>query len=153
MRSASKGSLAALAFTAALVLTGCGDDSARPAAQAPPATSGTSATSPSSTTGGATTVSSSTAATPTTARGTIIEVVYKDGKVQGAAKYSIKKGEQVTLKVTADITDEVHVHGYDKTAAVSPTNPAVLNFIADKQGKYEVEFEKKHSLIIELEVK
>jgi len=154
MFSPSKATFGALALALAGVLGACGDDGSTTSTSTsttPPAATASAGNTTVSTVGGPAT--STDASTTTAAAGTSIDVVYKGGKVQGATKFSVKKGDQISIKVTADISDEVHVHGYDKTAAVTPTSPAELSFKADKQGKFEVEFEKKHSLIFELEVK
>ncbi len=159
MRTASRAGLGALALATTALLSACGGDDTTTSntAERLSTTSTAAPASTSTTAAGAGTSSSSTTTAgwgaTTTAAGTNIDVVYKDGKVQGSTKYSVKKGERMSIKVTADISDEVHVHGYDKTANVTPSTPAVLSFIADRQGKYEVEFEKKHSLIFELEVR
>jgi len=54
--------------------------------------------------------------------------------------------------VTADVVDEVHVHGYDLFADVAPGAPATINFVADIPGVWEVELEGAGALLVELEV-
>lgn len=47
----------------------------------------------------------------------------------------------------ADTPDSVHLHGYDLTATVESTEPAVLIFTASIPGAFEVELEKSGILI------
>ena len=52
----------------------------------------------------------------------------------------------------ADVSDEVHVHGYDLLAEVSPDEPAVIVFRANAPGVFEVELEGAGLLLLELTV-
>jgi hypothetical protein len=121
--------LVAGAVAAALmILAGCGDDAA---------SSSTTTTSGSINTTGAVT----------------IEVGYAGGSITGGGRRSAALGQAVVIKVTSDIADEVHLHGYDKKADVAPGTVATITFIADKPGIFEVELEKKGLKLFELEVK
>ena len=62
-------------------------------------------------------------------------------------------GQTVVIKVTSDIADEIHLHGYDKKADAAPGTVATITFKADKPGIFEVELEKKGLKLFELEVK
>lgn len=53
----------------------------------------------------------------------------------------VKLGRTVRLVVTAGVTDEIHLHGYDIRAEVAPGVPAVLEFVADIPGIFDVELE------------
>jgi heme/copper-type cytochrome/quinol oxidase subunit 2 len=59
---------------------------------------------------------------------------------------------KVRLEVTADRTDEVHLHGYDRKVDVEPGKPAVLEFTADVPGVFEVELEEAGLKLVELQV-
>ena len=52
----------------------------------------------------------------------------------------------------ADVADEVHVHGYDLMADVSPGRAAVIAFRADAAGVFEVELEDAGKLLFRLRV-
>jgi hypothetical protein len=54
--------------------------------------------------------------------------------------------------VTADQTDEVHRHGYDRKVDIAPGRPAVLEFTADVPGVFEVELEEASLKLVELQV-
>ena len=64
----------------------------------------------------------------------------------------VQQGERVRLVVEADVSDEVHVHGYDLLADVSPSEPAVIVFRADAPGVFEVELEGAGLPLLELTV-
>jgi hypothetical protein len=127
-------------LTLIAALTGCaGTDSA-----ASPSTASTS----SAAAGPAT---ASTA--PTTASGQRIEVTVTGGQVSGdTGRVPIPAGTQVTLAVTSDVADEVHVHGYDLTAGLTPGEPAELAFTATIPGVFEVELHDAGTVLLSLQV-
>jgi FtsP/CotA-like multicopper oxidase with cupredoxin domain len=83
---------------------------------------------------------------------TVIEVTYQAGALQGPTTYTVTQGDRVRLLVHADVSDEVHFHGYDLMADVTPDEPAVIDFVADAAGVYEVELEDLGEPLIELEI-
>ena len=52
----------------------------------------------------------------------------------------VKKGDTVIISFTADEAGEIHLHGYDLTAPVSPDSPGTLNFVADTAGAFGINF-------------
>lgn len=106
----------------------------------------------------ASTPSSSTASTRETSAaaspaGQRIEVQVTGGQVSGdTGRVPVGSGEQVTLVVTSDLADEVHVHGYDLEAALSPGAPAELTFDATLPGVFEVELHEAGTLLLTLQV-
>ena len=70
----------------------------------------------------------------------------------GGGRIEVVRDADVVLTVTADVTDEVHVHGYDLFAVVTPDAPAVVDFVADIPGIFEVELEDAGTELAELEV-
>ncbi len=52
----------------------------------------------------------------------------------------VKKGDNVSINFTADEAGEIHLHGYDLTAPVSPDSPGTLNFTADTAGAFGLNF-------------
>jgi hypothetical protein len=81
-----------------------------------------------------------------------IEIEVEDGRVDGRSEYAVPVGERVRIEVRADVADEVHVHGYDLMADVSPGRPAVIAFRADAAGVFEVELEDAGKLLFRLRV-
>jgi hypothetical protein len=140
-----RAAVAALTTVAALMLAACGDDGS------PQATGTTTTTAATTTTGPGTTSGPTTTAADTTPR---IEVTVVGGKPQGGVRREqVKTGETLVLRVTADVADEVHLHGYDKSADVAPGRPAEIRFTADIPGVFEVELEQRKQKLIELEVR
>ena len=70
----------------------------------------------------------------------------------GVQTKDVPLGQEVTLNVTSDVADEVHVHGYDKKADVEAGGSVSITFIADIPGQFEVELEDAHLKIVELRV-
>lgn len=81
-----------------------------------------------------------------------VEVEVEDGNVEGPGDVEVQQGERVRLVVEADVSDEVHVHGYDLLAEVSPDEPAVIVFRANAPGVFEVELEGAGLPLLELTV-
>ena len=52
----------------------------------------------------------------------------------------VKRGDTVSINFTADEPGEVHLHGYDLSAAVSPKEPGALTFDADTAGAFGLNF-------------
>jgi hypothetical protein len=146
--------LAAVALLAAPVLAGCGSESSTAAAtnhaDHGSMPSAASEASPSET------ASATTSASPTEAQpeGTTIRISVTDGKVTPPALVEqVGLGESVTLVVTSDVADEVHLHGYDAHADLVAGQEGTLTFTADIPGVFEVELEETGTLLVELEVK
>ena len=85
---------------------------------------------------------------------TTITVVFANGKVVGGlARATLKQGDEAVLVVRADISDEVHLHGYDLYADVAPGTPARIPFTAQIPGRFGVELENRGLQIVDLEVR
>jgi hypothetical protein len=82
----------------------------------------------------------------------LIEVTVRGDRVQGPDRAAIRQGEQVILVVHADVSDHVHVHGYDLMADVGPERPARIRFRANVPGVFEVELEDAGRPLLELEI-
>jgi FtsP/CotA-like multicopper oxidase with cupredoxin domain len=61
-------------------------------------------------------------------------------------------GDEVTLRVTADRADELHLHGYDLSLKLQPGVPAELHLLATRTGRFEYELHKAHVDLGALEV-
>lgn len=75
----------------------------------------------------------------------------QDGSIQPQS-VRIKQGEKAVLTISSEVADEVHFHGYDLSKEVTPTAPAVIEFTAEKTGRFEVELEKAAKLLGVIEV-
>jgi hypothetical protein len=90
--------------------------------------------------------------TPTAPVANEIRISVAGGKVTGGGRHKIPKGTTLRLVVSADVSDEVHVHGYDKKADVAPGADATIEVVANVPGIFEVELEKKGLELAQLEV-
>jgi hypothetical protein len=83
-----------------------------------------------------------------------IAIVVRGGKpVGGIKRASVSKDERVVLTVRADVSDEVHVHGYNLMKDVAPGAPALIAFKATIPGRFEAELESRGLQIAEISVK
>jgi len=84
---------------------------------------------------------------------TVFELVLAQGKlVSGPAVLRVRQGEKLAVRVSSDTVDEVHLHGYDLHARISPEAAAVLQFTADRTGRFGLELHKAHRELGALEV-
>jgi hypothetical protein len=68
-------------------------------------------------------------------------------------QFSVERDRQVELVVESELTDHVHLHGYDLTADVGPGVPGTIRFQATAPGRFEIELEERGLQIGELEVR
>lgn len=68
-------------------------------------------------------------------------------------RFSVRRGRDVVIVVRTDLTDHVHLHGYDLMADVGPGQPGRIAFTADAPGRFEIELEDRGLPIAELEVR
>ncbi|MGH3949023.1 MAG: hypothetical protein ACRDSE_07855 [Pseudonocardiaceae bacterium] len=73
-------------------------------------------------------------------------------RTEGPERIEVRVGEPVTIEVTSDVADAVHVHGYDKTLELTPGEPATVKFTADIPGVFEIELHEAGGLITQLRV-
>ncbi len=128
------------------------DDEPGPAATpAPTTTGGTSTPTPVET----------PTETPTGQDALEVEIEIEEGRVEAEvegrrvanpATIEVDQGQRVSLRVEADVTDEVHVHVYDLSAEVSPDREATIEFRANIPGVIEIELEEAGLLLANLEV-
>lgn len=88
----------------------------------------------------------------TTTKG-VTTIVIKNGEpVGGIAQLTYNKGEEVRFKVDSDVSDEVHMHGYDIMKDVKVGGSASFDFPATIEGVFEAELEGRKEQILELTV-
>lgn len=86
------------------------------------------------------------------AAGPVIELEVIDGRLEGGARReAVNLGDMVTLRVSGNSRDEVHIHGYDLFVRLED-GAGELVFDASIPGVFEVELEGSHTLLIRLEV-
>ncbi|MGH8458201.1 MAG: hypothetical protein ACRESV_02520 [Nevskiales bacterium] len=95
-------------------------------------------------------------ATPPTPIATprVFELRVEHGRlVSGPAVIQVGQGEQVTLQVTSDHADELHLHGYDLQLALPAGQAARLSLTAERSGRFEYELHHAHRELGVLEVR
>ena len=69
-----------------------------------------------------------------------IDLSIANGKITPpATTYNVSLGATVTITITSDAADTVHVHGYEIEKEIVAGAKTVITFVADKNGRYEVE--------------
>jgi hypothetical protein len=77
----------------------------------------------------------------------------KNGEpVGGIADITVNEGERVRFKVDSDVSDEVHMHGYDIMKDVKAGGSVSFDFPATIEGIFEAELEGRKEQILELTV-
>jgi hypothetical protein len=141
--------VALVALVVAFIAASGSDDENSPTSDTIPATQtvgSTVETTPSGTTTTTTTTSKVPApATP------VITVV--DAKPQGGVKrLTFNKGDTIRFTVKSDVSDEIHVHGYDVHKDVKAGGSVTFSIPAKIDGRFVVELESRGTQIAELEV-
>jgi hypothetical protein len=72
--------------------------------------------------------------------------------VAGPTVLQVVQGTEVTIRIRADRTDELHLHGYDLSARIDAGTPAELTFTATRSGRFDLELHGAHREIAALEV-
>lgn len=87
------------------------------------------------------------------ARQDVFEFNVQNGKiVSGSAVLPAHEGDEITLKIISDRSDEVHLHGYDLRAHIVPGETATIAFTASLTGRFGLEMHKAHIELSTLEV-
>jgi plastocyanin len=73
-------------------------------------------------------------------------------RVAGPDRVEVTAGAAVTIEVTSDVADELHVHGYDKAAELAAGIPGSVTFTADVPGLFEVELHHSGAKLTQLRV-
>jgi hypothetical protein len=73
-----------------------------------------------------------------------VRIVVRGGQPAGGVRtVTVSKGRRVVLIVTSDVSDHVHLHGYDVMRDVAPGRPARIAFRATIVGTVEAELEDR----------
>jgi hypothetical protein len=82
-----------------------------------------------------------------------IELTFAGGAVRGGVtRIPVRLGSTVDLDVHSDVTDEVHLHGYNRMSDVKAGASTTLEFVANTPGVFEVELEQHGSPLTQLQV-
>jgi hypothetical protein len=93
------------------------------------------------------------AVTTTAPKAVQIVVRVRGGKpVDGIVRAQARKDDPVVVIVGSDVSDEVHIHGYDLKGDVAPGMPVRIRFDANLTGRFEIELENRGEQIAQLTV-
>ncbi len=82
-----------------------------------------------------------------------IAVTVAGGAVTGTSgREQVALGESLVIRVTSDVAEEVHVHGYDLKADVAAGGTAEIPLTASIPGGFEVELEGSGKTLFQLRV-
>lgn len=70
----------------------------------------------------------------------------------GSGVWTVTQGDMVMFHVMADASEELHVHGYDKSLAFPANQETTITFFADTAGRFPIELEGSKTEIGVLEV-
>ena len=83
----------------------------------------------------------------------VVRITVVNGSPKGGiVRKSVDKGDRVVLVVKSDVSDHVHLHGYDVMRDVAPGKTARLRFKATIPGRFEVELEDRGVQIADITV-
>ena len=149
-----------LALTVLVAVAACAGDSSDAATNATSRNTPAPAPSASATASAGTATGSGATPAPTPASDVIapsaeneFEIAFAGGQTSGdTGRLEVGLGEAVTIRVTSDVSDEAHLHGYDVSAPVTAASPAVLEFTASIPGVFELELEELGTQLASLQV-
>ena len=101
-----------------------------------------------------TTTETESETTPPVEEPTVVRIVVENGQPRGGiVRRNVTENNRVLLVVKSDVTDHVHVHGYDIMRDVVAGGTARIAFRAALPGRFEVELEDRGVQIAELTVR
>jgi FtsP/CotA-like multicopper oxidase with cupredoxin domain len=69
----------------------------------------------------------------------VVSLEIKAGKVAvPGGTVRVTQGDTIELRVASDVADEIHLHGYDLTFAVTPGETSVVRFVARVAGRFPI---------------
>ncbi|MCW2771321.1 MAG: hypothetical protein JWR27_2754 [Aeromicrobium sp.] len=89
------------------------------------------------------------------AAGAIVEIVIKDGKVSPRGdRVEVKAGQKVTLAITSDAHEQIHVHSEpEHEYEVGPGDTVTKSFTIETPGQVAVEAHHLDATIVQLVVR
>ncbi len=81
------------------------------------------------------------------------DLIVKNKKlVSGPETLTVTEGDTVTINITNDEPEELHLHGYDKSVDLEASKSASLTFTANLTGRFPYELEHSKTEIGAIEV-
>lgn len=75
------------------------------------------------------------------------------GTTPQAENVQVARGTTITLHISSDHADEVHVHGYDQQYPVAAGETLTKTFTADQSGRFEIESHHPAITLVVLDVR
>jgi FtsP/CotA-like multicopper oxidase with cupredoxin domain len=83
----------------------------------------------------------------------VFAINIQNGKaVSGSTLLKAHEGDEITLEIVSDRSDELHLHGYDLHADLAPGETTTLAFTATRTGRFGMEMHRSHTEVGALEV-
>ncbi|MEM7339322.1 MAG: hypothetical protein AAF467_11780 [Actinomycetota bacterium] len=83
----------------------------------------------------------------------VINASVSDGKIEvDDDRIDVPLGSTVAILITADINEHIHLHGYDVLVDIVAGEPAMMSFVADVPGVFEIELEDSKTFLFEIAV-
>ena len=82
----------------------------------------------------------------------VIVVALVDGRIEAESRYEASLGDTVEVRVTSDVVEEVHLHGYDLLFDLEAGAEVRVVFEANLPGVWEAELHPSHRQFFQLKV-
>lgn len=83
----------------------------------------------------------------------VVVTITDDSTDPSGAVVRVERGEEITVRITSDIDDEVHVHSEpDHSFPVTPGQETVETFSIDTPGTFPMESHRLDLVIVKFEV-
>ena len=113
-----------------------------------------SSVSSSSGSAGSAPASSSGTSSGTQSKGRTLSVLVRGKQVSPApSTVDVAVGQSLTLTVTSDHADELHIHGFDVEEELSAGKPVTVTITGKQPGTYEVETHHPELLLLKIAVR
>ncbi len=93
-----------------------------------------------------------TSVVPAQTAKTFTLIVQNKKLVSGPDTLKVTEGDKVTINITNDAPEELHLHGYDKHIDLEASKSGQLTFTANLTGRFPYELENSKTEIGALEV-
>ena len=120
--------------------------------EAPPPTTTSTTEAPPPTTTTSTTEAPPPTTTTEPAADVTIRITLVDGRIEAERRYEASFGDTVEVRVTSDVAEEVHLHGYDLYLQLEAGAEVTLVFEANLPGVWEAELHPSHRELFQLQV-
>jgi cytoskeletal protein CcmA (bactofilin family) len=82
-----------------------------------------------------------------------VAVFYAGGEVTGTSgREEVPVGEQVVLRISSDVAEQVHVHGYDLEGVIPAGGSVDIPLTASIPGVFQVELHDSGKVLFQLRV-